>query len=541
MPFQRSKQDFSLRLPVGWKDTLNVYDHHWIGKDLFAKKGEVAAQLRNWWFPPPVPGPEIHSTPSVSSYYHKRIFLWAPRLMWKFDFKCPNASCSNYMIKSLTSKGLYNRVRAVIDLSNKYYMACEYLECGDCKKTFISNNSQLMEQLPHDLLIRFPAVVTRKYACDKSVVSLMRSRTLGNSPTALCNNIKERHTEEWMSKTIAYLSDCERHRKGRENMRLVPIDYDKPPEFNGLPSAKWFLAVYTRDVWSRLPLLKACATSVYGNILKIDSTKKITRKLQGTAAKSASWSTNVGNERGEVLISLMTTSESLSNLQIMADGLMDRYEKANQPHPAVLYTDRDCCNSTGDSKYQRLFHRWTELVIRMDSWHFMRRIAKACNNESHPLYGTFMAKVSSAIFEWDSSDVALLCKAKKAEMQLAGVSNPSFDAVRKAITKKELARHCRRKTRGTEPTIKLLEDLITSFIGATDTLGVELLRDDALEVWNVEKKHVSCLQDPEGLLLYTNVGQLTKGDILLPVYRCGRGTTSLESYHHHAVHFIPGK
>jgi hypothetical protein len=27
----------------------------------------------------------------------------------------------------------------------------------------------------------------------------------------------------------------------------------------------------------------------------------------------------------------------------------------------------------------------------------MRRLSKACTNESHPLYGTFMAKVSTAI------------------------------------------------------------------------------------------------------------------------------------------------
>jgi hypothetical protein len=125
-----------------------------------------------------------------------------------------------------------------------------------------------MEQLSNDLLIRFPAVITRKFACDKSVVSLMRSRTLGNSPTALCNNIGERHTEEWMSKTFAYFSDCDRHRRGLENLKFPPVEYAQPPIFNQLPTAKWFLAVYTRDVWSRLPLLNACATSVYGNILK---------------------------------------------------------------------------------------------------------------------------------------------------------------------------------------------------------------------------------------------------------------------------------
>ena len=54
----------------------------------------------------------------------------------------------------------------------------------------------------------------------------------------------------------------------------------------------------------RLPFLLAAATSVFGTILKIDSTKKVCRKLQGSAAGTASWATNVGNEKGEVVLLL---------------------------------------------------------------------------------------------------------------------------------------------------------------------------------------------------------------------------------------------
>ena len=49
--------------------------------------------------------------------------------------------------------------------------------------------------------------------------------------------------------------------------------------------------------------------------------------------------TNVGNERGE--------SESIEGLQMMADGLMKRYEvhEGEQQPPHLLYTDRDSCSS----------------------------------------------------------------------------------------------------------------------------------------------------------------------------------------------------
>ena len=74
----------------------------------------------------------------------------------------------------------------------------------------------------------------------------------------------------------------------------------------------------------RLPQLLATATSVHGSVLKVDSTKKVCKKLQGAAAGTATWVTNVGNERGEILISVVTDSEGLLALKPMAEGLMKR-------------------------------------------------------------------------------------------------------------------------------------------------------------------------------------------------------------------------
>ena len=466
----RNKIDYSNRLPEGWKDNLIPEDQQWVGSQLFAKKGELVSSLKMWWHPPQPPGPKSTlSVPSAGSYFLRRLFLWIPRKMWHHNFTCPN--CSN---TSLTSKGVYNRVRTIVDLKDQYYLATEYLECRSCKGTFLSYDSRLMDNLPTYLRICIPIVQENRFA-------------------------------------------------GQLLM------YQHPPEFRPVPMPKWFLAVYLRDVWSRLPILKASASSVYGNILKIASKKKTTKKLQGFVANSATWCTNVGNENGAVLLSLLTTSENLSNLEKMANGLMARYEKANVSPPHLLYTDRDCCKIDGPSKLNRIFFKWTDLKIRIDSWHFMRRLAKTVVNESHPLYGTFMCRISKAIFEWDPKDVNLLTLAKKEELEMAGISNP-----------KELAKHCKQRTRGSEQTILLLNQLFQSMKGKTDTLGVPLLREDYQEVWEEQKRHVSCVQDPDGVPLYTKVGQLTKGRTLLPVYRCARGTKSLESFHLHLRNFIPG-
>lgn len=162
--------------------------------------------------------------------------------------------------------------------------------------------------------------------------------------------MQEVHSEEWLRRQLCYLTDCERHKKGMLGLRLQVPEYREAIPFPPFPSPRWFLAAYVRDVWSRLPALLAAATSVYGSILKIDSTKKICKKLQGSAANTASWATNVGNERGEVVVSVLTESEGCESLQRMAEGLVRRYEKARQEPPQLLYTDRDCCSPSGPSK-----------------------------------------------------------------------------------------------------------------------------------------------------------------------------------------------
>ena len=79
-----------------------------------------------------------------------------------------------------------------------------------------------------------------------------------------------------------------------------------------------------------------------------------------------------------------------------------------------------------------------------------------------------------------------------------------------------------------------------SLSSATDTLGNPLLRENIADIWMEQKQHVACIQDPPDVCLYTITGHLTKGGVNLPVYRCARGTTSLESFHSHLVKFIPG-
>ena len=426
-------------------------------------------------------------------------------------------------------------------MKDYYYVATENMKCS-CGKlsTILGWDSRILVQLPFALRVQFPCVLTYHYACDRFAMSFFRSRTLGNSSSALKNVIMEMHSEEWTRRNIRYLYDCQRYRIGLSLVQKLPPTFEVAEKFKTIPTPKWLLSAYACDVWRRSESLKATITSTFGSVLKIDSTKKILKKLQGRFKDSASWVTNVGNEYGAIVQCIVTNSESVEALKKMADGIVSRYKSANVDPPFLLYTDRDCCNFRGPSKFNVLFEAWPYLQAKLDIWHFMRRIGFGCTSEQHPLYGVFMNHLSGCLFEWDSDDYNLLKRAKLGEFKEKKIRNVDDKAVQKSIDRKELARHCRRRTRGAEETKDLIERLILSFTGTTDALGVQLFKPSMVEIWTEQKRHMHCIQDPPGSQLYSKVGELKKGGISLPIYRCWRGSTSLESFHHHIVNFIPG-
>ena len=72
---------------------------------------------------------------------------------------------------------------------------------------------------------------------------------------------------------------------------------------------------------------------------------------------------------------------------------------------------------------------------------------------------------------------------------------------------------------------------------ATDASGAPLLSQEMMGIWEEQKKHLMCLQDPPGVPLYTITGSMCKGGVTLPVLRCARGTTLLESFHLHLARY----
>ncbi|KAL0195365.1 hypothetical protein M9458_008937, partial [Cirrhinus mrigala] len=157
----------------------------------------------------------------------------------------------------------------------------------------------------------------------------------------------------------------------------------------------------------------------------------------------------------------------------------------------VLYVDCGCCTEVGETKLKTRFRGWPDLMVRLDIWHFMRRIALGCTTDAHQLYPIFMSRLSACIFEWDAADLSVLREAKRALLMSQGWPSLADEDVNKHLTREELALHCWRRTRGEENTILLLERLFTELLSSkgNDSLVVPLL-ERMEHIWSVQKKHV---------------------------------------------------
>ncbi|CAL8241750.1 unnamed protein product [Merluccius merluccius] len=114
--------------------------------------------------------------------------------------------------------------------------------------------------------------------------------------------------------------------------------YHQPPTFCRLPLAQWFETVHTNEVLGHLDEMKGIITSTYGRILKLDSTKKITKKLAGGIENTATWMSNIGNELGQVLNSVLTTGEG-AGLDDLCQGVVRRYRDAARPSSSATHAE----------------------------------------------------------------------------------------------------------------------------------------------------------------------------------------------------------
>ncbi|XP_051953220.1 uncharacterized protein LOC127623061 [Xyrauchen texanus] len=461
--------------PQAWKRSFLKNSTQWIGRSLFRQQGGKAVltdNLQMWWYPPQ-PRLQYHQPPaSPDMFFTWPLCLWMPYRMWSYKLICSLPNCRRSG-QRLTSCGLYKTVRRVLNIHGWYFLATEYLECQRCHKKQAAWSYDILDQLDPAHRRMFPAILTYRFSCDMHVAKLMRERSLGNSASMLYHKLCEQHSEDWMERSLQYLSVCKRFL----GTTTRPIT---PPPMPPVPTARWLLYVHAEDVRARYGELKARVTSVFGSILKMDSTKKVVKKLAGAAAGTAAWVTNVGNEHGQVLMSVLTSHKGQGLLPMttgLPPALRSVHGKALCLH---FHLGRGRCGpAEGGQK---------EGAGATAGHHRPHR--GAANQQAH--LQTAGAALSP-LHTWCGGD-------READRTDAG------------------GLQGRQGNHG-HP------------LGGPGEDGRHLGHPKAAS---------SLYPGPPGVQLYTQTGSITKGGLTLPVYRCARGSTSLESFHNHLNRFIPG-
>lgn len=103
-----------------------------------------------WWYPPQYPL-SVSQPPSPNRYFAQPLLLWMPRKLWCVKLYCPHPGCHQ---KNLTSAGIYPHICQVLDIDGYYNLAAEYLECKNCNRKVLHNETT--ETIPLFSLLHLP-------------------------------------------------------------------------------------------------------------------------------------------------------------------------------------------------------------------------------------------------------------------------------------------------------------------------------------------------------------------------------------------------
>ncbi|KAK1888878.1 Non-toxic nonhemagglutinin type D [Dissostichus eleginoides] len=508
------------------------------------KRRRVMKSDRMWFYPPEPPGFVGGGLPTPQLFFRSRVFVWRPVGVWRYSLKCPrgdNCVGSGRNVH-LSKSGYHSKVRLICDVSGWYTVITEVLSCGPCTKAarikegvsvgrWLAWDNAILSQLSEAHQAIFPAVLTTMRGVDRNVVRLLRDRTEGNTMEKVWRQVQENHVEDCTPGGIV------------SAMRQT---FQAPPAQKQLPTAWLLRHAFLLAEANNVQDYRSQSLSTFGTVMKMDSTKKVVKKLSGQGRGSAEWFTSIGNEYSPIVSFVLTCEESAQKLQPMCRGVMERFRLANQPVPKILYIDRRCCRAQGPTSAETMFQEWFDggMVVRLDIFHWIHRFDAAVRTDSHSKYAVFKSTLAGAVLAYNRTDLELLIKAVRAKDPDTFRSVSEQDVVRLYVTRDQLQHHVRRVTLGAQETFRLIHLDIKELMGPAglDQSEVSLFKTPGAidEMWVGQQRHLECIQDPPGMNMYRVARTTTINSVDLPHYKSLRGSNSLEGFHKSLPHMIPG-
>ncbi|RVE58524.1 hypothetical protein OJAV_G00210220 [Oryzias javanicus] len=541
-------------------------------------------KMLSLWRQPPQPEliDSIHDLPSPTYFQLHPFFIWMPendeimgRLRNNYRFPCVSTCVAPQVVPA----GM-GRPRVIVGTTGQYYLLSSRLSCKVCRKRWFADNPQWLEKLPKRFINLLPATLTSKKAICKSVMDELR-RT-GNSPSDMANQINETMHLKYERANLAYLLACQNVMDGevgaygqrpisgfvRQETKPAPFgEYGDGDGWNGICVSSHHLTdCLLQEFKLQEAPIKKMMQGTFGQAFRSDHTRKVARKVTLSSGTMSSYV--VMNETWMIVSWVMLQSESDMSLQPMYEGLATRYNNVGVEKARVQWVDRDCCAAfvvaethaeehlsweswkttdaivaeatTGHlvNSCASRSHYNSNITIKLDLSHCMRRFLRECVSEHHPLYGSFAQFLSAAFSVVDQEDLQAL----KDAYRFCQIHPPN-------PTKQHIRQHCRIRIPHPQELIKRVEGVFQHFHLASDPNGVPLFKPSMLKVWRIQRVHIlrGCLSDPEveGGILYRHGGTLQLNHVpgegaAVPVWIPIRGTSQQEGYHFHQAQWVTG-
>ncbi|XP_066285538.1 uncharacterized protein [Branchiostoma lanceolatum] len=515
--------------------------------------------------PPPLPTSVKGAVPNMLAFFTTPAFFWRPVGVMQAKIRCPNTNCQAPPGEYLELKGFGSFARQVCGMKNYYTLLTEKLKCPYCEKArqsgagpqqylWMANSIKILMQLAPAIRRLFPAIICGKRAIDRGVVTLLGDRINAASMSKVQRILKQGHDEWYVERrglfqTLLYeahTAEATPSQKGILSFVKAPGSYTPPLPKEPLPTPTCLRRAHLIAEMERMPVYRASILSTTGEILCIDGTRKILKKIYGDGRDTMQYVTSVLNEWGQFLTTVVVAAESEDCYRRMARGLVARFQRANAPAPKIIYADNNCCRESGASFLEKLFSDWVRegMVVRLDVRHWLHRWDAVVIKQSHAKYANFMSAMAGAVLAYNRDDMMLLVQAvRKGNLDL--YADRTDEEMIHFLKPHQVKDYVRRVTRGVEETASVVEDIIAEFKGpgGLDIDGIHLFKSlDAVDAhWSIASKHLCCMQDPPGIQLYVAVKEVVLNGVKLNKYRCRRGSNSLEGLHSHLYNAVPSK
>lgn len=239
--------------------------------------------------------------------------------------------------------------------------------CPKCGKTLNAHDPHLIQQLPHELQLEFPAVLTHKGGVSKAVADLLRP-CIQNSvgPERFRKILRELHHLKHDRLELQYLTSLYNKRKNYQSYFTMSA----PQQFSSfndrslyagyVPTAVYFRRVYTAIIDVLRPKMDKHMMILDKKVLKGDHSFKFPKKMAKIEDVSVfSGLYTVTNEYEEIVLQVLVPSKALAYLRYSFQKMRDAYSYYGHTLPVAFFTD----NVKGDRSFlEEMFESLTENV-----------------------------------------------------------------------------------------------------------------------------------------------------------------------------------